>query len=101
MAQAAEFQEFYAANKDWLRPYAIFSFLRDLFGTAQHWRWGALSRPTPQARLLSPLRACRKKLHAHLQCGQQALLHLEPVQLWCCCSPVQMLGEVPTGLLAG
>lgn len=56
MPQAAEFQEFYAANEDWLRPYAVFSFLRDLFGTAQHWRWGALSRPTPQARLLSPLR---------------------------------------------
>ena len=80
MLQAADFQEFYAANEDWLRPYAIFSFLRDLFGTAQHWRWGALSRPTPQARLFSSLHACHETgLHAHLQCRQQALLHLEPI----------------------
>ena len=46
--QTSEFQEFYAANEEWLRPYAVFCFLRDLFGTAQHWHWGVLSRPTAQ-----------------------------------------------------
>ena len=54
MRQTVEFREFYAANEEWLRPYAIFSFLRNLFGTAQHWHWGVLARPTPQV-LPSPI----------------------------------------------
>lgn len=32
----------------WVQPYAIFCYLRDLFGTAEHWRWGALAAPTPE-----------------------------------------------------
>ncbi len=48
--QTAEFREFYVANEEWLRPYAIFCFLRDLFGTAEHWHWGVLARPTPEVR---------------------------------------------------
>ena len=39
---SAEFSEFLAENAAWLKPYAVFCALRDLFGTAQHWRWGSL-----------------------------------------------------------
>lgn len=48
LGQTADFREFYAANEEWLRPYAVFCFLRDLFGTAEHWHWGVLARPTPE-----------------------------------------------------
>lgn len=37
-----EFTEFLAENAAWLKPYAVFCALRELFGTAQHWRWGSL-----------------------------------------------------------
>lgn len=34
------FREFYAANKDWLTPYAAFCYLRDCNGTADFTKWG-------------------------------------------------------------
>ncbi|KAG2427622.1 hypothetical protein HXX76_012273 [Chlamydomonas incerta] len=37
------FADWFAENAHWLRPYAAFCFLRDIFQTAEHWRWGALS----------------------------------------------------------
>ena len=39
MASAA-FKEFIAANKEWLMPYSVFSYLRDKFGTADFHLWG-------------------------------------------------------------
>jgi hypothetical protein len=41
-------QEWFDAHKRWLVPYTAFCFLRDLFGTAEHWRWGAMATPTPE-----------------------------------------------------
>lgn len=41
-------QAWFADNEFWLVPYAAFCFLRDLFGTAEHWRWGTMSTPTQQ-----------------------------------------------------
>jgi len=38
-----DFQTFYKANESWLRPYGVFCVLRDLFGTAEHWRWGVFA----------------------------------------------------------
>lgn len=29
--------------QDWLKPYAVFCLLRDIFGTSEHWRWGKLA----------------------------------------------------------
>ncbi|CAL5220743.1 g2802 [Coccomyxa viridis] len=50
------FQQFYKANREWLQPYGVFKFLQDLFGTAEHWHWGSLSRPNQRMleRLSSP-----------------------------------------------
>lgn len=48
----AVLQEWFADNEFWLVPYAAFCFLRDLFGTAEHWRWGAMATPTPQVRCM-------------------------------------------------
>jgi 4-alpha-glucanotransferase len=42
------FRAFEAANREWLQPYAVFRVLRRLFGTGEHWRWGALSQPTQE-----------------------------------------------------
>jgi len=43
--QSPAFQQFYKTNKEWLQPYGVFKFLQQLFGTAEHWHWGSLSRP--------------------------------------------------------
>ena len=54
--QDAEFQAWFESSRDWLQPYAAFLCLKDLFGSAEHWRWGALAEATPEAiqRLVSP-----------------------------------------------
>ena len=54
--QDSEFQAWFESSQDWLQPYAAFLFLKDLFGSAEHWRWGALAEATPEAikRLVSP-----------------------------------------------
>jgi 4-alpha-glucanotransferase len=33
---------FLEENQEWLKPYAVFRVLADVFGTAQHWRWGTM-----------------------------------------------------------
>lgn len=50
--QSKLFREFCARNHEWLQPYSVFCFLRDLFGTAEHWNWGAFSTPTQKVRFL-------------------------------------------------
>ena len=37
------YKEFFAKNSSWLKPYAVFSYLRDLYGTPDYSRWGKLA----------------------------------------------------------
>lgn len=37
------FETFFQENQEWLKPYAAFCFLRDLFGTSDHSQWGVYS----------------------------------------------------------
>jgi 4-alpha-glucanotransferase len=39
------FIKFFETNKFWLKPYAAFSYLRDLFNTPDFNRWGEFSKP--------------------------------------------------------
>ena len=39
-----DFKEFIAANKEWLIPYAAFSYLRDINNTAEFSKWGDYAR---------------------------------------------------------
>lgn len=34
-----DYQQFFEANKEWLVPYAVFSYLRDKFGTPEFGKW--------------------------------------------------------------
>jgi 4-alpha-glucanotransferase len=45
------FHRFCADSWEWLQPYAVFCMLRRVFGTGEHWRWGALSQPTQEVRV--------------------------------------------------
>ena len=67
----ARFQAWREDNAGWLQPYAAFCFLQELFGTADHREWGALSAPTPEllARITHPAAHHAPALHftAYLQ----------------------------------
>ncbi|GMH29429.1 hypothetical protein Nepgr_031272 [Nepenthes gracilis] len=41
--ESSSFQNFFLENKDWLKPYAAFCFLRDFFETSDHSQWGRFS----------------------------------------------------------
>ena len=51
-----DYQAFLHDNAGWLRPYAAHAVCRALFGSPDHWTWGALATPTPADfdRLCSP-----------------------------------------------
>jgi hypothetical protein len=59
-------QEWFAASEHWLVPYATFCFLRDLFGTAEHWRWGVMAKPSKQ--LLADITSPQKEWHNSILC---------------------------------
>eukprot|EP01018_Ginkgo_biloba_P034974 Gb_33253 [translate_table: standard] len=40
---SSAFQKFFQENEAWLKPYAAFCFLRDLFETSDHSQWGRFS----------------------------------------------------------
>ena len=39
-----EFKQFFEDNKDWLLPYAVFSYLRDTYGTPEFQKWPKFSK---------------------------------------------------------
>ena len=45
--QTQQYIAWYERSKHWVKTYAAFCILRDLFGTAEHWHWGAFSHGTP------------------------------------------------------
>jgi len=66
-------QEWFSENEFWLVPYAAFCFLRDLFGTAEHWKWGVMARPTPQVRTVyAALRPTWSNLQPQRSTGRAA-----------------------------
>ncbi|CAM6114987.1 unnamed protein product [Calypogeia fissa] len=54
--KSAAFQQYFEENHGWLKPYAAFCFLRDLFGSSDHLQWGRYAEFTPAKleRLVSP-----------------------------------------------
>ena len=42
--QSRDFKQFFNSNSSWLKPYAAFSFLRDLYGTADFSNWNEYSK---------------------------------------------------------
>lgn len=98
--QSEEFAEFFAASKEWLQPYACFCFLRDLFGTAEHWQWGTFANFTPEivTRLCSREREFADSiqfmyyLQYHLHC------QLLDVSCYAQSMRVSLKGDLPIGV---
>ncbi|KAK9824488.1 hypothetical protein WJX72_010729 [[Myrmecia] bisecta] len=98
--QSEGFKNFLADNENWLKPYAVFTFLRELFGTAEHWKWGTLHKPTAKVidRLTSPDREHFRSLEFvyylqyHLHC------QLLDVSRYAAANRVALKGDLPIGV---
>lgn len=98
--QSDEYQIFWEENKDWLRPYSVFCFLRDLFGTSEHWKWGVFSKPTPE--VLNRISGESTEWHQTIKfhCYLQFHLHrqLKSASLTAAGLKVALKGDLPIGV---
>lgn len=98
--QTQAYKEWFAASEHWLVPYAVFCFLRDLFGTAEHWRWGVMAQPSEQ--LLADITSPQKEWHASILCCYwlQYQLHrqLRQVSVYAASRRVVLKGDLPIGV---
>jgi len=98
--QTAEFKTFFENNKGWLQPYAAFCFLRDLFGTSEHWTWGRLAHPDTDT--LERLTAPGTEYHASIQFSYylQYNLHLQLLDAshYAASKGVALKGDLPIGV---
>ncbi|WPT12628.1 4-alpha-glucanotransferase DPE2 [Picochlorum sp. SENEW3] len=71
------YMEFASSNSQWLIPYAVFCFLRDMFQTSEHWKWGKFSKPTPE--MLDHLASPEQEWHGTIKfyCYLQFKLHTQ------------------------
>lgn len=98
--QSKLFREFCARNHEWLQPYSVFCFLRDLFGTAEHWNWGAFSTPTQK--MLDRLSGDDQEWHPTIQFYQWLQYHLHcqllQVSKYAKDRRVALKGDLPIGV---
>jgi 4-alpha-glucanotransferase len=98
--QSDAYLKFSEENVEWLRPYSVFCFLRDLFGTAEHWNWGVFAHPTPE--MLLRLSSEDQEWHASIQfhCFLQFHLHqqLAAASATAAAHQVALKGDLPIGV---
>lgn len=89
-----EYVAFTNSNSQWLTPYAVFCFLRDLFRTSKHWTWGIYAEP--HAAMLEHLSSPEQEWHQTIQfyCYLQFKLHQ---QLHAASSALRDMGIVLKG----
>lgn len=98
--QNPEFESFAKANEEWLQPYAIFCFLKEFFGTAEYWRWGAFSNPTKEAlrKLAEPDREWHATVQYHMYLQYHLHRQLAAASAYAGASGVALKGDLPIGV---
>ena len=95
-----EYVAFKNANSQWLVPYAVFCFLRDLFRTAKHWTWGVYATPSPS--MLEHLSSPEQEWHQTIQfyCYLQFKLHQQLYATSCTLRDLGIVlkGDLPIGV---
>ncbi len=98
--QDKEYQAYYAANKDWLAPYAAFCWLRDVNGTADFNRWSSHSVYKTKAieKLLTPGSEQFDQIGLHLFVQWQLHLQLKAATDYCHQKGLAVKGDIPIGI---
>ncbi len=94
------FHTFFEANKEWLEPYAAFSYLRDLYGTPDFHRWPryGVYHAEEVAALCAPAsKACRQlSLYYYIQFNLH--LQLSAATAYARANGVVLKGDIPIGI---
>jgi len=91
------FQTFYEKNKEWLQPYAAFSYLRDKYGTSQFSQWPAYS--TYNAEEIEHLaQQERREFNYHYYIQYHLHLQLLAVADYARQKGIILKGDIPIGI---
>jgi len=95
-----DFLAFFSENEHWLRPYAAFSYLRDLFNTPDFSRWGEYSKPTADlmALLTDPSSAHYDDIAVHYFIQYHAYRQLHEAAAYARSKGVVLKGDIPIGI---
>ncbi len=95
-----EFLNFFDENQHWLKPYAAFSYLRDLFNTPEFSSWGEYSKPTNEllTKLTDPDSAHYDDIAVHYFIQYHAHLQLLGASEYARSKGVVLKGDIPIGI---
>jgi 4-alpha-glucanotransferase len=97
-----DFQRFFKKSERWLRPYGVFCWLRDFFGTANHEEWGALGTGRVNYEKLLELSSPGSDLYKGVgfYWVMQYWLHLQLKEAsnYCQSKGVALKGDLPIGI---
>lgn len=99
---SADFKAFFKKSERWLRPYGVFCWLRDFFGTANHEEWGALGTGRVTKEKLVELSTPGSDLYKGVAFYwvMQYWLHvqLKEASTYCETKGVALKGDLPIGI---
>lgn len=94
------FITFFNENEYWLKPYAAFSYLRDLFNTPDFSRWGEYSQPSAEllAHLTDPEAAHYDDIAVHYFIQYHAYKQLHEAAEYARSKGILLKGDIPIGI---
>ena len=94
------YKSFFKKNEYWLRPYAAFSYLRDLFNTTDFSRWGEYSKPAAElmTQLTSESSPHFDDIAVHYFQQYHAHLQLSAAADYARSKGVVLKGDIPIGI---
>jgi 4-alpha-glucanotransferase len=94
------FLSFFEANEHWLKPYAAFSYLRDLFNTPDFSRWGEYSKTSPEllAKLTDKNSEHYDDIAVHYFIQYHAHMQLLDAAEYARSKGVVLKGDIPIGI---
>ncbi len=95
-----EFLAFFEENQEWLKPYAAFSYLRDLYGTSDFSHWGQYTNPTPALldQLTDPKAPQHPDIAVHYFVQYHLHRQLSDVVAYARKNEVVLKGDIPIGI---
>lgn len=95
-----EYKLFFEKNKEWLVPYAVFSFLRDLYGTPEFGKWPEYSKydKFEIEKLANPRSEYYEKISLFYFLQYHLHLQLSEVHDYARANGVAIKGDIPIGV---
>ncbi len=100
VSKSAEYLRFFEQNNEWLRPYAVFCFLRDQFKTSDFRKWDgyAVYNPDQIAALTDPVQLFHEHIAVHYYIQFQLDIQLHEAVDYAHTKGIALKGDIPIGV---